>query len=520
MRVEFREIIMNAMNSARIELLRKDNYDTWKLQMRAVLIKNDLWNYVSGILVKPEGNNDDVQSWTRNDQKAMSDIILSINPNELRLVKKCVTSRDMWLKLQETYESKGPARKATLLKKLTLLKMADGDDVRAHLDDFFDAVDKLHDMDVIMNQDQLTIMLLYSLPANFENFRIAIESRDDLPTPEILRVKIVEEHDARRNIAHGGGTSNAMLVNKGSGRKNRKRNTETHTGDSKATDRLKGSHEVRCYGCKQTGHKKKDCPRKQQDPSAKCADDVCFNTMALSTSEMEGQRRRWCLDSGATTHLCNDASSFREINSSRSGILNLANCTSTKTEGEGTAQLAANVSGGETSISLSNTLLVPDLRTNLLSVSKIVDRNFEVLFRKESAVVLDSRGEVKMRADRVGDLFFARESRSASCAASTVPKSKAITLELLHRRMGHTNVRDIRDAVHKGIVSEIKIDNIKELSCDVCAKGKMSRSPFPKSSGRNTGILELVHTDVCGPMRTESIGGARYFVEFIDDCTG
>lgn len=242
--------------------------------------------------------------------------------------------------------------------------------------------------------------------------------------------------------------------------------------------------------------------------------------MALSTSEMEGQRRRWCLDSGATTHLCNDASSFREINSSRSGILNLANCTSTKTEGEGTAQLAANVSGGETSISLSNTLLVPDLRTNLLSVSKIVDRNFEVLFRKESAVVLDSRGEVKMRADRVGDLFFARESRSASCAASTVPKSKAITLELLHRRMGHTNVRDIRDAVHKGIVSEIKIDNIKELSCDVCAKGKMSRSPFPKSSGRNTGILELVHTDVCGPMRTESIGGARYFVEFIDDCTG
>lgn len=229
MRVEFREIIMNAMNSARIELLRKDNYDTWKLQMRAVLIKNDLWNYVSGILVKPEGNNDDVQSWTRNDQKAMSDIILSINPNELRLVKKCVTSRDMWLKLQETYESKGPARKATLLKKLTLLKMADGDDVRAHLDDFFDAVDKLHDMDVIMNQDQLTIMLLYSLPANFENFRIAIESRDDLPTPEILRVKIVEEHDARRNIAHGGGTSNAMLVNKGSGRKNRKRNTRRRT---------------------------------------------------------------------------------------------------------------------------------------------------------------------------------------------------------------------------------------------------------------------------------------------------
>ncbi|KAL6438754.1 hypothetical protein ACFW04_004627 [Cataglyphis niger] len=66
--------------------------------MRIVLVKNDLWNYINGILVKPEPakeNKDDVQSWTRNDQKAMSDIILSINPNELRQIKKCETSRGM-----------------------------------------------------------------------------------------------------------------------------------------------------------------------------------------------------------------------------------------------------------------------------------------------------------------------------------------------------------------------------------------------------------------------------------------
>ena len=40
---------------------------------------------------------------------------------------------------------------------------------------------------------------------------------------------------------------------------------------------------------------------------------------------------------------------------------------------------------------------------------------------------------------------------------------------------------------------------------------------FPWTEHRATKILELVHSDVCGPMKTPSIGGARYFLTFIDD---
>jgi len=52
-------------------------------------------------------------------------------------------------------------------------------------------MNKLAEMDVEINSDLLTIILLYSLPPSFANFRCAIESRDELPTPEVLRVKIV-----------------------------------------------------------------------------------------------------------------------------------------------------------------------------------------------------------------------------------------------------------------------------------------------------------------------------------------
>ena len=59
---------------------------------------------------------------------------------------------------------------------------------------------------------------------------------------------------------------------------------------------------------------------------------------------------------------------------------------------------------------------------------------------------------------------------------------------------------------------------VKLTFCQGCVEGKMHRMLF-KSVGeiRSTRKLELVHSDVCGPMPTESIGGCKYFVTFIDD---
>jgi hypothetical protein len=64
-------------------------------------------------------------------------LILAINPNELRQIKNCVTSNGIWKKLKELYESKGPARKATLLKQLIMSKMNEGETMKNHLNNFF-----------------------------------------------------------------------------------------------------------------------------------------------------------------------------------------------------------------------------------------------------------------------------------------------------------------------------------------------------------------------------------------------
>lgn len=79
------------------------------------------------------------------------------------------------------------------------------------------------------------------------------------------------------------------------------------------------------------------------------------------------------------------------------------------------------------------------------------------------------------------------------------------------------NHRDLREVLRKRLASGVEFRNQELQKCEVCLPGKMSSLPFPKKSQRSTKILEIVHSDVWGPARVESLGRARYFVTFIDD---
>lgn len=107
-------------SGVRFETLSKENYDTWKIQMRAMLIKNDAWGYVSGAIVKPESTADNAhaeQTWINADSKAQSDIILAIQPSEIKQIKGCETSRAVWTK-KKYISPKDPYEKPPFLISL------------------------------------------------------------------------------------------------------------------------------------------------------------------------------------------------------------------------------------------------------------------------------------------------------------------------------------------------------------------------------------------------------------------
>ena len=62
--------------------------------------------------------------------------------------------------------------------------------------------------------------------------------------------------------------------------------------------------------------------------------------------------------------------------------------------------------------------------------------------------------------------------------------------------------------------------NTKLDNCSHCLAGKQKRVSFNvHPPHRKSELLELVHSDVCGPMKVKTNGGALYFVTFIDDCS-
>ena len=58
----------------------------------------------------------------------------------------------------------------------------------------------------------------------------------------------------------------------------------------------------------------------------------------------------------------------------------------------------------------------------------------------------------------------------------------------------------------------------EHIECESCALGKQYREQFPvHKEKKQREIIELIHTDVCGPIKTTSLGGTRYFLIFVDD---
>jgi len=75
--------------------------------------------------------------------------------------------------------------------------------------------------------------------------------------------------------------------------------------------------------------------------------------------------------------------------------------------------------------------------------------------------------------------------------------------------------------VRNGLVNGVKIKKAEKFICKPCQYGKSHRLPFKeRPDKRNTKPGECVHTDVCGEIEVESLGGADYYVTFIDDALG
>jgi hypothetical protein len=106
---------------------------------------------------------------------------------------------------------------------------------------------------------------------------------------------------------------------------------------------------------------------------------------------------------------------------------------------------------------------------------------------------------------------------STNTGITAASADETISIDELHRRMGHIAPEAAKRLVKDGLVSGIRLDASTELkSCASCEYGKMHRKP---KEPRAAAMGDIIHSDVWGPSPTKTINGHEYYSSFTDDHT-
>ena len=96
-----------------------------------------------------------------------------------------------------------------------------------------------------------------------------------------------------------------------------------------------------------------------------------------------------------------------------------------------------------------------------------------------------------------------------------MPKDNDSTTYLWHCRLGHIGVKRMKKLHADGFFKSLDYESSE--TCEPCLMGKMTKTPFSGTIEQATNLLEIIHTDVCGPMSVEERGGYRYVLTLTDD---
>nr|GEW23829.1 copia protein [Tanacetum cinerariifolium] len=191
----------------------------------------------------------------------------------------------------------------------------------------------------------------------------------------------------------------------------------------------------------------------------------------------------WFLDSGCSKHMTGDRSQLTNFVNKFLGTVKFGNDHVEKIMGYGDYKIG--------NVTISKVYFVEGLGNNLFFVGQFCDSNLEVTFRQHTCFIRNLEGVDLLTGSQGNNLY----TLSLGDMMASTPISR------------------------QGLVRGLpKLKFEKDHLCSACAMGKSKKKPHkPKSEDTNQEKLYLLHMDLYGPMRVESVNGKKYILVIVDD---
>ncbi|MCO5578863.1 hypothetical protein L7F22_032710 [Adiantum nelumboides] len=487
--------------TTRFEKFNGKNFALWKWRMRMVLEEKGLWEIVTGGEVAPDMEEDLVE-YQRREHLAYMLVCLSLGDGPAEEVRHESGAKEVWDALATTYESRNLANVLRLKRELIGLQMKSSDKVKDHMQRLRAIAAELAAVGEPVPKRELAFMLLNSLPHVYAHLVVTLDGRDEARDLEYIASRL-EQEEQRLNLGRGAEGKTALLTC--SDWKGKGINAIKQGGKDDLED-------IICHFCKARGHIARGCAKRMAENRKKSSSGA---QVAMMASIAEVDENVWVIDSAASTHMCASRGIFTKYEKyEKSTAIYLGDDRMIEAIGIGDVQVQLSQ---ERSGVINGVLHVPRLTKNLLSVAAMTEAGLKVIFNKGQCII-SKEGAVLVTAIKASGLYTVKLCQPTQRAMVASNQEKKTCITRWHARLGHGNYAMIRNMYDKGFVVGLEELDGDEEACEGCAIGKMHRPPFPGKRGIvSRRIFELVHMDLCGPMKEESLGGASYILTIVDD---
>ncbi|GJQ90399.1 retrovirus-related pol polyprotein from transposon TNT 1-94 [Tanacetum coccineum] len=219
----------------------------------------------------------------------------------------------------------------------------------------------------------------------------------------------------------------------------------------------------------------------------------------------------WIINSGCSKHMTGNRALLMNFVEKFLGTVHFGNKDFTVIAGYGDVVIG--------SMTIKKVYYVEGLGHNLFSVGQFCDKGLEVAFQKSTCFVQNEDGVDFLIGDRSSNLYTISLNEIASNSLACLLAKASSQSWLWHQRLSRLNFITINNLVKNNLVRGLpKMKFKKDHLCPACEQGKIHRKYHKsKMAFASNKPLYLLHMDLCGPMRVESINGKRYVLVVVDD---